>query len=100
MQKRFSWLPVFIRNCNPADELCDWNTGYGTLYCGSGTGSCPGSCENGCYAHHVWSSNRVGDSNAWSPELWDGRFFGYHGDAGHDIYYAFGVRCVLDAEYF
>ena len=107
MQKRFSWLPVFIRNCNPADELCDWNTGYGTLRCNP-VNSCPGAAPGAsdadrCYPNHVWSGTEVESSSFHRAlELNSGSFYyntntcGNTGGNGKCGPYAFTVRCVLD----
>ena len=99
MQKRFSWLPVFIRNCNPADELCDWNTGYGTLRCNP-VNSCPGAAPGASdadrgYPNHVWSSGYEG-SNYYNSYLNNGTL-----SAPYLVVptYPFSVRCVLDLEY-
>ena len=77
--------------------LCDLYSGYGTLQCSyTGTnGYCPGAVNNNCYPYIVWSDKRLTNSQAWSPELREGRFYEYIGDTGHPITQTMSVRCVL-----
>lgn len=82
--------------CTRSKSFWQVETGYGTLQCERGFGSCPGANNDRCYPYIVCSSKLVGSSNAWSPELNGGRFYEYNGDAGHAKTYATTVRCVLD----
>ena len=81
-------------------QLCDQYSGYGTLHCYIGKGSCPGSAvgtnnANDCHPYHVWTSDSDRSTYYYAPHLqygvftpdWDGTYT-----------YAFSVRCVLDMD--
>ena len=71
---------------------CAWAGSIGIQYC-------PGAYDGYCHPYIVWSSLRVGDSNAWAPELVKGSFTEYYEGAGLAVARAFSVRCLLLARY-
>ncbi len=77
-------------------QLCDQYSGYGTLHCYIGKGSCPGSAvgtnnANDCHPYHVWSTPAT-EGTAMDRGMFSGEFiYTYY----HDYTYAFSVRCVL-----
>ena len=86
-------------------QLCDWNTGYGTLQCYRDLNAkyCPGAQNGTCYPNHVWSGTEVESSSFHRAlELNSGSFYyntntcGNTGGNGKCGPYAFTVRCVLD----
>ena len=75
-------------------QLCDVYAGYGTLQCGANYGSCPGAANSNCDPEHVWSTYTESTTNTYDRGLYKGVFV--H-TSDHVYTYAFGVRCVLDA---
>jgi len=84
----------------PGLQLCDWaaSSSYGAARCDSLGGGCKGGANNNCYPYILWSGKQVSSTYSWSPELAQGRFFEYNGEAGHIITQAMSVRCVLDLQ--
>ena len=82
-------------------QLCDRDasSSYGAAQC-HWVHSCQGATQgygeaDYCYPYVLWSSRRVSNLKAWSPELLGGSFFENYGDAGHPVTQAISVRCVL-----
>ena len=76
-------------------ELCDNNSGYGSVLCFHGyTSACPGAMYRCCYPTIVWSSDENSSSSAYYHDLDSGAFTSYY------LYktYAFSARCVLDED--
>ena len=92
---------LFALQNNKTDKLCDANSGYGTLRCAPGYGSCPGSNGGNCWPLHVWSSTLIDGTSYYALYISSGM-----ADASHsklnDRYStnAFSVRCVLDMNCF
>ncbi len=74
-------------------ELCDYNSGYGSVQCYYYNGACPGSYNGGCYPYIVWSSDESSSSNAYYHALSSGSFYS---NSNYKTY-AYSARCVLDA---
>ena len=79
--------------------LCDQQSGYGALQCYTHTGGCQGATYGNCLPQGIWSSKQVSDTFAWSPELLSGSFYEWRGEGGHELVFAFSVRCLLLALY-
>ena len=85
-------------------QLCDWNTGYGTLQCYRDLNAkyCPGAADSNCYPDCYWSSTELtGGSSVYRAMcLRGGGFVRPQCDVESRCTYtfAFTVRCVLDMD--
>ena len=74
-------------------ELCDFNSGYGSVQCSNYTGACPGSYDGYCYPYFVWSSGECSSSDAYNRALNSGSF----NSSNYSKTSAFSARCVIDS---
>ena len=82
-------------------QLCDQYSGYGTLHCYIGKGSCPGSANGNCFPNHVWSSTLISGTSYYALNLNSGGVDTTHSTLSNRYAtHAFAVRCVLDLKYF
>ena len=75
-------------------ELCDYNSGYGSVYCWSRNSACSGVMNDICYPFDVWSSDEYDSSQAYYHDLVSGSF------RSRNVHksLAFSARCVIDED--
>ena len=74
-------------------ELCDGNSGYGSVYCNYHRSACSGAYDDHCNPSSVWSSDELNTSRVFYYYLNSGSF----STRPDYMNYAQSARCVIDS---